>query len=201
MPSQQPCLYQWDLSTYVWWCPWKKTSFCITTLNRRVPKACEVEFVLFVVLFWDVFFPFFFSFFWNNRVFLLPARCLFHLGTVQLALLVFCWLLRLAFSCCCCWWAYFRDVPSIACGSKFRSLCLQTEQKVYRSHFLVWVFRIANWLVGRAWDCTASLDPAVLGTWLFFFYAFITCHGDGPRWQQTQWKVGNRSLQPGLMWD
>lgn len=53
-----------------------------------MPKACEVRFVLFVVLFWDVFFPFFF-FFWNNSVFLLPARHLFHLGTVQLALLVF----------------------------------------------------------------------------------------------------------------
>lgn len=151
------------------------------------------------------FFPLFF-FLWNNSVFLLPARHLFHLGTVQLALLVFfagsyAWLSVAAAGCCCCWWAYFRDVPGLAFRSKFRSLCLQTEQKVYRSHFLMWLFKIANWLVGCAWDCTASLDLAMLGTWLFFFYAFITCHGDGLRWQQSQGKVGNRSLQPGLMWD
>lgn len=150
------------------------------------------------------FFPLFF-FLWNNSVFLLPARHLFHLGTVQLALLVFfagsyAWL-SVAAAGCCCWWAYFRDVPGLAFRSKFRSLCLQTEQKVYRSHFLMWLFKIANWLVGCAWDCTASLDLAMLGTWLFFFYAFITCHGDGLRWQQSQGKVGNRSLQPGLMWD
>lgn len=54
-----------------------------------MPKACKVRFVLFVVLLWDVFFPFFSPFFWNNSVFLLPARCFFYLGTVQLALLVF----------------------------------------------------------------------------------------------------------------
>lgn len=199
MPSQQPCLYQWDLSTYVWWCPWKKTSFCIISLNRRVPKACKVRFVLFVVLLWDVVFPFSPLFLLcispASKMFLLPWNC------TACASGLFCWLLHLAFCCCCCWWDYFRDVPGLACRSKFRSLCLQTEQRVYRSNFLVWLFRIANWLVGSAWDCTASLDPAVLGTWLFFFYAFITCHGDGPRWQKSQGKVGNRSLQPGLMWD
>lgn len=137
-----------------------------------MPKDCEVRFVLFVVLFGDVFFLFVFSFsfFWNNSIFLLPARCLFHLGTVQLALLVFCWLLRLAF-CCCCWWAYFRDVPGLACRSKFRSLCLQTEQKVYRSHFLVWLFRIANWLVGCAWDRTASLETRLC--WALDFSSFM----------------------------
>lgn len=53
-----------------------------------MPKACKVRFVLFVVLLWDVIFLFP-PLFWNNGVFLLPARCFFYLGTVQLALLVF----------------------------------------------------------------------------------------------------------------
>lgn len=185
MPSQQPCLYQWDLSTYVWWCPWKKTSFCIISLNRRVPKASRSGLFCLLSCFGMYFFPFFFFFFFGTTVYF---SCQQNVSsTLELYSLrfwfFFCWLLRLAFCCCCCWWAYFRDVPGLACRSKFRFLCLQTEQKVYRSHFLVWLFRIANWLVGCVWDCTASLDLAVLGTWLFFFYAFITCHGDGPRWQ------------------
>lgn len=131
MPSQEPCLYQWDLSTYVWWCPWKKTSFCIISLNRRVPKACEVRFVLSVVLFWEVFFPFFFVF-----VFVFETTVYFScqqdisstLELYSLRFWFFCWLLRLACCCCCCcWWAYFRDVPGLAYRSKFRSLCLRTE--------------------------------------------------------------------------
>lgn len=78
-----------------------KNQFCIISLNRRVPKALwgQVCFVCCLVL------GFIYFFFLTTVCFSCQqgGKRLFHLGTVQPALLFLCWLPFLASCCCCCW--------------------------------------------------------------------------------------------------
>lgn len=112
----------------------------IICLNGRVPKACRVRSVWFAVLFQDIFFSAFFGmpsvFFWC--VFFFPARKDINLSfTLELCSP------HLRFSACSYTWLFvvaagelnFRDVPDSADRSKFRSIHLRAEQKVYRRHF------------------------------------------------------------------
>lgn len=98
----------------------KNPSFYIISLKRRVPKACRVRFVLFVVLFWDLFF----FLFLEQQCISSASREANILSTLELCSLFFfssagshTWLSVVAA-------AGELNFRGLADRSKFRSLCL-----------------------------------------------------------------------------